>query len=71
MRGLLYGLIVLACAGSAAEAARPDPASDCGSLMTLENRGRACRMSDQPRRATVRARRVIDPATLLKHGLIW
>jgi hypothetical protein len=71
MRGLLYGLIVLACAGSAAEAALPDPASGCGSLMTLENSGRACRLSDEPPRTTLRARRVIDPATLLKQGLIW
>ena len=71
MRGVLYGLIVLVCAGSAAEAARPDPTLDCGSFMTWGPGGRTCRLSDQPPRTIPPDRRVIDPATLLKQGLIW
>jgi hypothetical protein len=69
MRGLFYGLVALACAAAAAEAARPDPASDCGSLMVGAS-VRTCRLADQPPRTTPLDRRVVDPATLLKEGLI-
>jgi hypothetical protein len=79
MRSLLCGVIALAWFATAAEAARPDVASDCalfttlefGSGQLLEVRGLACRASGQPPRVTVRERRVIDPALILRQGLIW
>ena len=75
MRGLLCGLFVLACAGSAVQAARPDLASDCA-LFAIFETGRpdgalACSRAGQPPRIAIRDRRAVDPATILKQGLIW
>jgi hypothetical protein len=77
MRGLICGLVILACAGSAAQAARPDPASDCGRsiwrISGLEAEARrlaACYTGSQPR-AVAQGRPVLDPAAALRQGLIW
>ena len=71
MHRLLYGLVIVACAAPAAEAARPNFGADCTLLaVQRENPGLACRVSAQPPQAMAH-RRVVDPASVLKQGLIW
>lgn len=79
MRALLWAVFAFSCSGTAAHAARPDPASDCAPFAALQSsdgrlsevRGLACRTPGAAPRIEIRERRVIDPAQRLKQGLIW